>query len=81
MNSVNASTGFSAFQLHLGRSPCMLPAMVEEEDIRMMKTPEEQQANTLLSQLKHDIMEAQDNLLAAKASQATQVNKNHAPRD
>ena len=28
MNSVNASTGFSNFQIHLGRSPCLIPPIV-----------------------------------------------------
>jgi len=36
---------------------------------------EEERASRLLSQLKHDLLEAQDNLIAAKAAQATQTNK------
>ncbi|KAG2737969.1 hypothetical protein P692DRAFT_201670893, partial [Suillus brevipes Sb2] len=77
MNTVNASTGFSPFQLHIGRSPRMLPPLVpstglpeETEDVR---------ARALLSQLSNDVLEAQDNLLAAKAAQATNVNKHRAP--
>lgn len=79
MNSVNSSTGFSPFQLHLGRSPRVLPPITEEKESQVTTVPEEQRAVTLLSQLKHDLMEAQDNLLAAKASQATHVNKSRAP--
>src|ERR1700683_103710 len=38
MNSVNASTGFSNFQLHLGRSPHLIPPIVPSElpdDLRL----------------------------------------------
>ena len=28
MNSVNTSTGFSNFQIHFGRSPCLIPPIV-----------------------------------------------------
>ncbi|KAG2045679.1 hypothetical protein BDR06DRAFT_842395, partial [Suillus hirtellus] len=79
MNSVNSSTGFSPFQLHLGCLLHILPPVTEERESQRTTMPEEQWAIMLLSQLKHDLMEAQDNLLAAKASQATQVNKSHAP--
>jgi hypothetical protein len=85
MNTVNASTGFSPFQLHLGRSPRMLPPLVTTETATTLGAEEErlgteeERATSLLSQLKYDVMEAQDNLLAAKATQATQVNKNRAP--
>ncbi|KAG2076371.1 hypothetical protein BDR04DRAFT_1003978 [Suillus decipiens] len=78
MNRVNVSTGFSPFQLHLGRSPHMLPPLTTIETPTTLGA-EEECATSLLSQLKYDIMEAQDNLLAAKAAQATQVNKNCTP--
>jgi hypothetical protein len=77
MNTVNASTGVSPFQLHIGRQPRMIPPLVDVPAPHVVKS-EEEHARTLLSQLKHDVFEAQDNLLAAKASQATQTNKNRA---
>lgn len=40
---------------------------------------EDIRARGLISRLEDDVMEAQDNLLAAKASQAAQVNKHRAP--
>ncbi|KAG2346922.1 hypothetical protein BDR05DRAFT_851875, partial [Suillus weaverae] len=74
MSTVNASTGFSSFQLHLGRQPRMLPPLVDNA-VPCANESEEERATKLLSQLEHDLLEAQDNLLAAKAAQATQVNK------
>lgn len=77
MNTINGSTGFSPFQLHLGRSPRMLPSLLPTTPV--LQEPEHQRAHALLSQLTHDVMEAQDNLLLAKAAQATSVNKTRAP--
>lgn len=76
MNSINASTGTSPFQLHLGHSPRIIPPL---ERPPPNDDPEEHRARSLITQLEHDVMEAQDNLLAAKASQATQVNKHRVP--
>ncbi len=71
MNSVNASTGFSRFQLHLGRSPHVLPPLVSAatpiHDARL-------DAKSLLERIETDIMEAQDNLFLAKLSQASCAN-------
>ena len=66
MNYVNASTGFSSFQLHIGRSPRMLPPLSEQadEDVDTIDT------TSFLSRLELDVLEAQDNLMAAKAQQA-----------
>jgi len=72
MNTVNASTGMSPFQLHLGRSPRILPPLVPRAGAA--EEQEASRARTLISQLEHDVMEAQDNLLAAKAAQASSTN-------
>jgi hypothetical protein len=77
MNTVNTSTGYSPFQLHLGRQPRMLPPLMEDTTPSVVGS-EEERASRLLSQLKHDLLEAQDNLIAAKAAQATQTNKHRA---
>ncbi|KAG2341964.1 hypothetical protein BDR05DRAFT_887105 [Suillus weaverae] len=78
MSTVNASTGFSPFQLHLGHQPRMLPPLVDNAAPCAYES-EEESTTKLLSQLEHDLLEVQDNLLAAKAAQATQVNKCRAP--
>ena len=59
MNSVNASTGFSLFQLHLSRSPRVLPPFSETRDT----DPDSVDAASFLSRLELDILEAQDNSL------------------
>ncbi|KIM63171.1 hypothetical protein SCLCIDRAFT_97862, partial [Scleroderma citrinum Foug A] len=64
--TLNASTGFSPFQLHLGHSPHVLPPFSETQDT----DPDSVDAVSFLSQLELDILEAQDNLLTAKAQQA-----------
>lgn len=65
MNYVNASTGFSSFQLHIGCSPHMLPPLSEQAD----KDVDTIDATSFLSRLELDVLEAQDNLMAAKAQQ------------
>ena len=66
MNSVNASTGFSPFQLHIGHAPRTLPPLSGED------TGETDGLGVaaFLSRLELDVLEAQDNLTAAKAQQA-----------
>jgi len=71
MNSVNASTGFSPFQLHLGRSPRVLPPLSETQ----VADSDSFDAASFLSRLELDVLEAQDNLLAAKAQQAQAANR------
>ncbi|KAG2335658.1 hypothetical protein BDR05DRAFT_842159, partial [Suillus weaverae] len=78
MNTKNTSTGFSNFQLQLGRQPRMMPPLVNTDTPSATGTDEER-ARSLLSQLECDVMDAQDHLFAAKAAQATQVNKTRAP--
>ena len=73
MNTINKSTGFSPFQLRMGRSPRVIPPLVEGE--REDPGPEAERAFTLIKRLEQMSMEAQDNLLRAKISQAAQANK------
>ncbi|KAG2357580.1 hypothetical protein BDR07DRAFT_1219579, partial [Suillus spraguei] len=72
MNTLNASTNTSPFQLHIGCSPRIIPPLQRPSTD---ETTKDQRARLLLMQLQYDVMEAQDSLLAAKALQATQVNK------
>jgi len=73
MNSVNTSTGFSNFQLHLGRAPHLIPPIVPAklpDDLRSAAS----RAEDLINQICTDVMEAQDNLFQAKNFQEHYVN-------
>ena len=76
MNSVNASTGFSPFQLRFGRSPRVLPPLFDRDTDAL--TSEFGHDGELATRVLHDIdtitMEAQDNLLLAKTYQAIHAN-------
>lgn len=78
MNTVNASTGFSPFQLRMGRSPRIIPPLVTSTD-DAPPSPEEFRAQELFRRLELDCAEAQENLLLAKVSQAIQHDKDRAP--
>jgi len=73
MNTINKSTGFSPFQLRMGRSPRVIPPLVE--GIRKDPGPEAERSFALIRKLEQMSMEAQDNLLRAKISQAAHANK------
>ena len=65
MNTVNASTSYSGFQLHLGRSPWIIPAPIPS-----LLTPEQTDCWPLISDLidclNTDVANTQDKLLLAK---------------
>ena len=71
MNTVNASTGFTPFQLRFGKSARMLPPIVPPIEGEV----EETTAQEIISSMRPTLFEAQDNLLEAKISQAFQANK------
>jgi Chromo (CHRromatin Organisation MOdifier) domain len=78
MNTVNASTNFSGFQLHLGRSPRIIPPMIPSE------LPEDLAdahglALTVINNLENDVAEARDNLLHAKIQQAHYASTSQSP--
>jgi len=69
MNSVNASTNFSGFQLHLRRSPRIIPPIIP------LTLPDElidagKLALTVINNIETDVAQACDNLLHAKIQQA-----------
>ena len=72
MNTINKLTGFSPFQLRMGQSARVIPPL---EAAIVDNTPEEKCARETIEKLKMITMEAQDNLLRAKISQAMQANK------
>ncbi|KIY62478.1 hypothetical protein CYLTODRAFT_332773, partial [Cylindrobasidium torrendii FP15055 ss-10] len=76
MNSVNASTGFSGFELLMGRSPRVLPPLVPlpASGTRAIDVARAT-ALEVIQQLELDTLQAADNLLEAKAGQAASANK------
>jgi hypothetical protein len=80
MNSVNASTGFSNFQIRLGRSPRLIPPIVPNTLTTATSDKEDTaQALKIISQIETDVAEAKDNLLQAKVFQAHYANLNRSP--
>jgi len=78
MNTINKSTGFTPFQLRFGCSPRILPPFIPSEVEKPLDTntePSENAARQVASRIHFDFLEAQDNLLRAKISQAAQANK------
>ena len=75
MNLVNTSTSFSPFQLYLGHSPYLIPALVDHTD----GDGEEFNTYGFLKCLCHNMLEAQDNLCTAKVSLVVATNWHHSP--
>ena len=78
MNTVNASTSFSASQLKTGRSPQIIPLLIL---LSADATTEQAMAHKIVTHVALNVKEAQDNLLAAKIWQAYHANEHHAPED
>ena len=73
MNTINTSTGYSGFQLQLGRSPQLIPPIVPTSlppDLHSAASATE----NIISQVTEDIADAKDNLLEAKLYQASSTN-------
>jgi hypothetical protein len=80
MNTVNMSTGFSPFQLRMGRSPRLIPPLASNRRAEVLQEfPDAGAATVLIEKLALDTMEARDNLLAAKVAQAEFANRHRAP--
>lgn len=69
MNTVNASTGFSGFQLRLGYAPRLIPPIVKES------TDSDETPLQLIERINRDVKAAADNLFESKILQAHQANK------
>jgi len=78
MNTVNASTGYSGFELHMGRSPRIIPPLVEP--IAGSDT-EEFHVVEVVEQITAAVDEAKDNMLLAKVQQAYHANKHRGDDD
>ena len=73
MNTVNASTGFSNFQLHLSRSPHVIPLLIPSS-LPQNLCSTATQGEDVIAWINVNINEAQNNLLMVKASQAHHAN-------
>ena len=69
MSTVNASTGYSGFQLRLGRSPRIIPPIIHQTLPTELRSAGPA-AERIMEQLKVDVADARDNLLLAKLAQA-----------
>ena len=74
MNSINPSTGFSKFLLHIGCSPWVIPPMIPL-DLPPTLCSASFHVEEVISQINLDVNKAWDNLIAAKAFQAHYANK------
>jgi hypothetical protein len=73
MNSVNASTGFSGFQICMEHSPCIMPPLMQES--LSNSTSEIAAAHSIISWIENDITKAKNTLLGVKVMQAFFTNK------
>lgn len=78
MNSVNASTGYTGFQLCMGRSPRVMPPIVPRDE-HLRVDVDTALAESIVSRLLIDECEAKDNLLQAKIQQAFYSNMYRGP--
>src|ERR1700733_6812555 len=79
MNSINASTGYSGFQLWMGCSPQIIPPLVQiaphEWEVEMIT------AGDIIAQMDNNVADAKDTLLGTKILQAFYLNKLRGPED
>lgn len=78
MNSVNASTGFSGFQLRIGRSPRVMPPLMPRGEALPLDI-DTRRAEQLIGQIHDDEREALDNLTESKILQAFYSNAYRGP--
>ena len=72
MNTVNASTGYSPFQLRFGKSPRLLPPILEPP---RNENPAATSVHSIIEQMLPLELDARDNLLTAKIAQAELQNR------
>jgi hypothetical protein len=72
MSTVNKSTGFSPFQLRLGRTPRVIPPFLGNIS---QNDGSEVSASKFMEKIHYDTQEARDNLARAKISQSVQRNR------
>jgi hypothetical protein len=78
MNTVNSSTEFSSFQLHLGRSPRVIPPLIPNAlPLDLMDAAEI--AMDVIGKITNDVAEARDNLLLTKITQTHHSDASRGP--
>ena len=81
MNSVNASTEFSGFQIHLSQSPRLISPIVPATVVPPVSNDTDAMcAKEVIEILQIDIAEAKDNLFQAKVFQTFYANQNRSPK-
>jgi hypothetical protein len=75
MNTVNASIGFTTFQIRLGRSPRIIPPIVPPSLSPTPPTDDVLHATEIIQRIATDTDEAKDNLLQVKVFQAHFANE------
>jgi hypothetical protein len=81
MNSVNASTGFSNFQIRLGLLPHMIPLIILDTVTNpRSNTAEALCAHNFITSVETDVVEAKDNLLQAKVFQTYYANQSQSQK-
>jgi len=81
MNSVNASTGFSNFQIHLSLSPRLIPPIVPASLVSpVSNNSDAMHAKEVIKMIQTDVTEAKDNLIQAKVFQTFYANQNRSPK-
>jgi hypothetical protein len=71
MNTVNKSTKYTPFQLRLGKSPRVIPTLV---NATADASREQISARTVCEQIAIDVADARDNLMVSKIAQAYSAN-------
>ena len=79
MNTVNSSMGYTPFQLKSTHSPRLIPPITM--DTGANGSQEVVGAREVIERLQKDVLDAQDNLMAAKTRQAHFANAHQAPED
>ena len=81
LNTVNASMGFSGFQLKMGHSPKLLLPIVNLLLVELSGTKEGVDVASLIDKIDMDVQDAKDTLAAAKVAQAYCTNAHHGIED
>lgn len=81
MNTENASTGVTPFQLKSGHSPRLLPPLTVHESEPDETETELVSAIQIIDNIQRNVKSAQDNLTVAKTQQAHHANKHRGPED
>src|ERR1700761_4609661 len=75
MNTVNKSTGYTPFQLRFGRTPRILPPIINPP---AKASSDYISAREIIDNLRNDVADARDNLMLAKITQSHHANERQA---